>query len=118
MSFWDDATDWFGDAFDWIGKNVWDPILDVMGIDEDDRKQIIADNSGLPIIGDIWKAMDQHKQNADYMENRGIDWSDVKYPALVNTGSNYAYNVINRGTSFVSDNVKSLYDSDRRKRRK
>ena len=121
MSFWDDVQDWWNGLSDrWNSPHddPWDAVLDVMDIDDASRKRAISMLSGVPIVGDIWKAMDQYKQTEDYMDNRGIDWTDVKYPALVNTGSNYAYNVINRGTSFVSDNVKSLYDGDRKKRRK
>lgn len=39
--------------------------------------------SGLPFIKDIMVYEDSMKRINDYMENRGLSWEDVKYPALL-----------------------------------
>lgn len=49
-----------------------------------------------------------NQRMADYMEMYGIDWSDIKYPALTSGFSSTA-NATRSGVQFVSDNVKSLY---------
>ena len=59
--------------------------------------------SGLPGIGPIIKAQDNWNYINDYMENRGLSWSDVKYPSRL--GNSGAGGVV----SFVSSNIEKLY---------
>lgn len=121
MGFFDDVQDWWNGLSDrWNSPHddPWDAILDVMDIDEANRKRAISQLSGFPIIGDILKGMDAYQQNEDYLQNRGINWEDAKYPALLNTGSSYTINALRGGTNFVSKNVERLYGSKTKNRRK
>lgn len=103
------GDDPLGDGHDFLADQIWDPILDLMGISDADRKQIISAGSSIPVIGDIWRMADQYQYNQDYMKNTGLTWNDVKYPTMVNSGGTNIYNVARQGTNFVSDNIKKLY---------
>lgn len=59
--------------------------------------------SGLPGIGPIIQAQDNWRYINDYMENRGLSWSDVRYASrLGNSG-------VGGIMSFVSSNIERLY---------
>lgn len=69
--------------------------------------------SGVPFIGDFIRASDQTRYFYDYLNNRGIDWSKVKYPSLnigsgsyLGAGANVVYGA---GYAYVSKNLMSLY---------
>lgn len=64
--------------------------------------------SGLPVIGNYFTISDQTQYMQDYLNNRGLSWSDIKYPTL--TGNTSGYSGLGRSmTNFVSSNIKSLY---------
>lgn len=119
MDLWDEfqklvngIPDWWNGLSDRMNSphdDPWDAVLDTLDIDDEARKHAIADISGVPIIGDVFKTLDRNQQITDYMKNTGLTWNDVKYPALMNTGSTYMINAARQGTNFVSDNVKKLY---------
>lgn len=60
--------------------------------------------SGLPVIGDFIRSRDNWNYINDYMSNRGLSWSDVRYPSRVVGASTSGY-----GLSFVSSNIEKLY---------
>lgn len=60
--------------------------------------------TGLPIIGDILHSADNYRYISDYLDNRGMSWSDVKYPSRI-PGQSYG-SVL----SFVSSNIERLYE--------
>lgn len=59
--------------------------------------------SGLPVVGGIFTTVDNHRYYDDYLKNRGMDWSDVKYPARLSAGG------YGSALSFVSSNIERLY---------
>lgn len=59
--------------------------------------------SGIPVLGDILRSFDDYRYMDDYRGNRGIPWSDVKYPSRV---SHQSYG---SSLSFVSSNIENLY---------
>lgn len=59
--------------------------------------------SGLPIVGGMFSTIDNARYYSDYMNNRGLAWHDVKYPARLNAGG-YGSTL-----SFVSKNIEKLY---------
>lgn len=60
--------------------------------------------SGVPIIGDIKRSVDQMHYMDDYMRNTGMSYSDIKYPSLTMGGSAFS------GTfAYVSKNIGRLY---------
>lgn len=73
------------------------------GADASIRNQFRYIASGLPGIGPVIQAQDNWNYINDYMENRGLSWSDVKYASrLGNSGSSGIM-------SFVSSNIERLY---------
>lgn len=64
--------------------------------------------SGIPVIGSYFTMSDQTKYMQDYLDNRGLSWTDIKYPTL--TGNTSGYSSLGRSmTNFVSSNIKNLY---------
>lgn len=60
--------------------------------------------SSVPVIGSVFRAIDNHRYITDYMRNTGLSWSDVRYPTrLIGAGS------ASGAVSFVSSNIKNLY---------
>lgn len=59
--------------------------------------------SGLPFVGGLFTTFDNYRYYNDYLNNRGLSWSDVRYPARLNAGG-YGSSV-----SFVSKNIAKLY---------
>lgn len=100
-------------ASSWISGNEYsDPattVADLLDIPESDRKKFVSQFSDIPIVGDLWKYMDRQKQIQDYMDNTGLSWEDVKYPALMNSGGTYIMNMSRPATNFVSKNIEKLY---------
>lgn len=64
--------------------------------------------SGLPVVGGFIRSRDNWNYINDYMENRGLSWSDVKYPSRVVGASTSGY-----GLNFVSSNIENLYKDSR-----
>lgn len=60
-----------------------------------------------PPLGKFYSARDSMAYMDDYMSNRGIDWSDVKYPSRTVGWSvgNDAFSAVN----YVSSNLHRLY---------
>lgn len=65
----------------------------------------------LPMLGSYYSARDKTKQMDDYMGNRGINWSDIKYPS--NTVGYYGYSsygsIGSSAMTYVSNNLGRLY---------
>ena len=62
--------------------------------------------AGFPVIGPILKGRDNWNYMYDYMTNRGLSWSDIKYPTRTIAGvDNSASAMLN----FVSSNIEKLY---------
>lgn len=104
MSVWDTIEN----AGDWVlenGGHVLDAIAGVMGLDADDRAEIKWWASGLPVIGDAMKALDSHEKMEDYLDNRGMSWSDMMYTP----GSGYSPVGFSSTVNWVSDNISRLY---------
>ena len=91
----------------------WDqatPYTNPLAVSDDVANRYIFMARDFPIIGDWLKAADSYRAAEDYMRHRGMNWSDVEYPALWNprggTGiGRAAYSTV----SFVSSNVSRLY---------
>lgn len=64
--------------------------------------------SSAPVVGGMVRSEDNWNYINDYLRNVGLDWSDVKYPSRV--GSIPALGSLSAGISFVSENIKELYD--------
>lgn len=69
--------------------------------------------SGVPFVGDFIRAYDQNAYFNDYLNNRNIDWANIKYPSLnigagsyASAASNLAYG---GAYAYVSKNLMSLY---------
>lgn len=62
--------------------------------------------SKVPGIGDVFRAMDQKKYYSDYLNNHGMTWNDVQYPALL--GGEGAYGA-GSAVYRVSKNFMKLY---------
>lgn len=84
-------------------------IADLVGISEADQKEMLNDLSGIPIIGDLLMADQRHEKVEDYLNNSGMDWSDVKYPVLLDAGQYNLYSSARSTTNFVSKNIDRLY---------
>lgn len=68
--------------------------------------------SGLsPIHNGLYSYRDNMAYMRDYMSNRGLDWSDVKYPYRTD-GWSGGYSV-GAGIRSVSRNIETLYGSGR-----
>lgn len=65
--------------------------------------------SSLPVIGGFLRSRDNWNYINDYMSNRGLSWSDVKYPSRVAGASTSGY-----GLNFVSSNIENLYKDDKK----
>lgn len=68
---------------------------------------------GLGPFGAALEARDRMGYYDDYLRNRGMTWSDVKYPFMLNTGME---RVGSSTLGFVSSNVTRLYRSDVKQR--
>lgn len=62
--------------------------------------------AGFPVIGGILKSRGNWNYMYDYMTNRGLSWTDIKYPTRTVAGvDNSASAMLN----FVSSNIEKLY---------
>lgn len=84
-------------------------IADLAGISDADQKEILNDISGIPFIGDLLQADQQHEKVEDYLQNSGMDWSNVRYPVLLDAGQYNLYSSARSTTNFVSKNIDRLY---------
>lgn len=105
---------WFSDGLDWWDKNVrpatnagWKAVMDLIGLDDADAKRAQSLVSDIPIIGDALQLQQRHEQISDYLDNKDMDWSDVKYPALL--GGTGVGRLAKNAKNFVSNNVENLY---------
>lgn len=60
--------------------------------------------SGFPVIGDFVKQLDNWNYINDYMANRGLSWSDVKYPSRISGSGGFGSTL-----NYVSSNIERLY---------
>ena len=60
--------------------------------------------SGIPIVGNVYRAMDSINYMNDYMANTGVSWTSIKYPTRT-----AGYSGVSGLTSFVSSNIQRLY---------
>ena len=60
--------------------------------------------AGLPVIGDLYRSYDNMRYMQDYIDNRGLSWSDIKYPTRTQ-GMQGVGSVLN----YVSRNIERLY---------
>ncbi len=104
---------WFSDGVDWFNKNIqglsnvgWKAVMDLVGLDQADANRAQSMLSDVPVIGDVLQWQQKNEQMQDYLDNRGLDWSDMKYPALQGLGAGRMVRSVN---SFVSKNIDSLY---------
>lgn len=105
---------WLSDGVDFYQKYIngmsnagWKSVMDLVGLDQGDANRFQAMMSDVPVIGDVLRWQQSVEKTQDYLDNRGLDWSDVKYPALqreYGLGS-----VLRSANSFVSKNVENLY---------
>lgn len=65
--------------------------------------------SSLPVLGGFLRSRDNWNYIDDYMRNRGLNWSNVKYPSRVVGASTSGY-----GLNFVSSNIESLYKDEKK----
>lgn len=105
---------WFSDGIDWYNKYIngmsnagWKSVMDLVGLDQGDAKRFQSMVSDIPVIGDVLQWQQKNEQMQDYLDNRGLDWSDMKYPALQGLGVG---SVVRSANSFVSKNIEKLYE--------
>lgn len=65
--------------------------------------------SSLPFIGDIVRQLDNWNYINDYMTNRGLSWSDVKYPSRIPGSGSFG-----SGLNYVSSNIEDLYKDEKK----
>jgi len=104
----------FHDRFEYQKNNGYlvgqglDQLGTVLGLTEDDKKELEYMTAQVPVLGDLMGARDKYDYITDYMRNSGLSWSDMEYPTQTRgagLGLGGAYH-------FVSDNIRSLYEDD------
>lgn len=70
-------TKYNGRKMHWDSK-PWNPTVLSQG-DSNRAKYMLAD---VPVLGDMIRAGDSYRAMNDYLRNRGLSWSDVKYPGI------------------------------------
>ncbi len=105
---------WFSDGIDWYNKYIngmsnagWKSVMDLVGLDQGDANRFQSMVSDIPVIGDVLQWQQSNEKMQDYLDNRGLEWSDVKYPALQGLGVG---SVVRSANSFVSKNIEKLYE--------
>ncbi len=105
---------WFSDGIDLYQKYIngmsnagWKSVMDLFGLDQADANRFQAMVSDVPVIGDVLQWQQKNEQMQDYLDNRGFDWSNMKYPALHGLGVG---SVVRSANSFVSKNIEKLYE--------
>lgn len=103
------VPDRFKAAKDMMGMagSSLDTLGTVMGLSQDDKKEMEYLLSGTPVIGDLLGLRDNYQFMSDYLKNRGMSWGDMKYPGRERAGSS-AWS----GVNFVSKNISRLYDGE------
>lgn len=61
--------------------------------------------AGMPVVGNIMQSRDNWRYMQDYMENRGLSWSSIKYPTRTVAGVDRTFGSLN----YVSSNIERLY---------
>lgn len=102
-------TDRFQAGKDLMGMagSALDNLGTAMGLSQDDKKEMEFLLSGTPFVGDLLGLRDNYQWMADYLNNRGMTWGDMKYPGRNNYGGS-AWS----GVNFVSKNIGKLYQDD------
>lgn len=77
---------------------------DYKNLDAKHRWMIQTFVAGLPVIGDLYRSHDNMRYMEDYINNRGLDWKDIKYPTRTQ-GMQGLGSVVN----YVSRNIERLY---------
>lgn len=62
--------------------------------------------AGFPIIGTMLQSRDNWNYMYDYMTNRGLSWSDIKYPTRTAAGVDRS---VSGFLNYVSSNIERLY---------
>lgn len=90
-----------------VEKSLFDPSYDksVDDFNAEYGTRVRMLIGGVPVLGDFERSYDNYRYYDDYLRNRGMSWSDVKYPTRLNAGLSSAYGTLN----FVSKNVMRLY---------
>lgn len=97
-----------------MGRNTLDALSSVFGTSDAEIKAYWKNwagyiGSSLPVVGDVIRSRDNWNYINDYMSNRGLSWSDVKYPSRVLGASTSGY-----GLNFVSSNIENLYKDEKK----
>lgn len=81
--------------------------LDVIYGKLDARSQYAWDTflRGLPGIGSVYQTKDNLAYMDDYLRNRGLDYSSIKYPSRT-----AGFQSLGSTLNYVSSNVNKLYD--------
>lgn len=98
--------DWSYDGSNWsqlTDLRNWMPSRRMAGLSERSRYRLGEVERGLPIIGPWLSSADNTDKVQDYLDNRGMDWSQIRY-YQASTGTAQAVN------STVSS-IASLYTS-------
>lgn len=99
-----------------MGRNTMDALSAIFGNADSDvaaywRNWAGYIGSSMPILGDFIRSRDNWNYINDYLDNRGLSWSDVKYPSRVVGASTSGY-----GLNFVSSNIENLYKDEKKMR--
>ncbi len=86
--------------YDLMPMNFWHSVKFSPGMQNQIRNVV----SGIPVVGDIQRSIDNWNYYNDYLKNRGLDWSNVRYPSRMSTVS------FGSTLNFVSKNVDHLYE--------
>ena len=104
---------WFSDGIDWYNKYIngasnagWKAVMDLVGLDQADANRAQSLLSDVPVIGDVLQLQQRQEQISDYLHNKDMDWSDVRYPALIGGGAGRS---LTSTKNFVSKNIENLY---------
>ena len=93
----------FGDSFAVLDVG-FKSLAKSMGASERDIYYMESVLSGIPGVGAFYSARDKMRYMDDYMANRGISYSSVKYPSMT-----VGYQGVSGLASFVSSNIERLY---------
>lgn len=114
MAWWDDFTESIGDFYnDTIAKglgDLYEGFKDWSGFDDDDEAKALYWLSNVPIAGDVISSNSKYDYLNDYLNNKGMSWSDLRYIGMngLTTSGNW-YSSASDMYNFVSDNIVELY---------
>lgn len=93
----------------------WDPVGDYLRDLWDNPRtkyQLQGIIGGLPYVGEFatsyWQTQDNLRYWDDYLRNRGMSWSDIRYPSR-SVGYGSYVGATRASLNFVSHNVSRLY---------